>query len=154
MSSEQTILLPLLSNSLPMKHPILWILWGMWPYASLRCYELILETSRKFSLEQRNHDYPHILIDSIPVKELTDSNESVNETVMLVRDEYLRLANAWMNICIMACNTMHLYAQNIFATDHWVENLSLIEETVSFLEKQWETSVGIIWSLHTNRSWL
>lgn len=132
----------------------IWILWGMWPYASLRCYQLILDESKKFSGTNQNHDFPHILIDNIPVKELTDSVESLEETISAVQSEYEKLRIAGANIFIMACNTMHLYYDKIFDITDWISNLSLIDEMTEEITIQWYSNVGILWSLNTIQSGL
>ncbi len=134
--------------------PIIWILWGMWPYASLRCYQLLLDESRKYITWGKNHNFPHILIDNIPVKELTNSLTHRDETVATVRDEYRSLRDMWATIVLMACNTMHLYAGEIF--ESWLDiiNLSLIDETVREISVLGHQRVGILWSLTTIQSGL
>lgn len=135
------------------KKQIIWVLWGMWPYASLRCYELILNESKKYSNWIKNNDFPHIFIDNIPVKELTNSLESINETILTVKNEYERLKNSWINIFIMSCNTMHLYYDKIFL-DNNLCNLSLIDELAYKLVNDWYKKVWILWSINTIKSWL
>ncbi len=136
------------------RSPLIWVLWGMWPYASLRCYELILKESIKYSNWRKNSDFPHIIIDNIPVKELTSSEESLKETVFYVKNEYERLKNNWANIFIMACNTMHLYYNEIFEDENNIINLSLINETVNKIKQDFFETVGILWTINTVKSWL
>lgn len=134
--------------------PLIWVLWGMWPYASLRAYELILNESIKYSKWNRNNDFPHIIIDNIPVKELTNSEESLKETIFYVKNEYKRLKNNGVNIFIMACNTMHLYYDKIFEEEDDIINLSLISETISQIKQDLYKTVGILWTVNTVKSWL
>lgn len=134
--------------------PIIWVLWGMWPYASLRCYQIILDESRNHITWGKNHNFPHILIDNIPVKELTNSLTHRDETVATVRDEYRSLRDMWATIFLMACNTMHLYVDEIFESWPDITNLSLIYETVREICNLGHQRVGILWSLTTIQSGL
>ncbi len=134
------------------KNNIIWVLWGMWPYASLRCYNLLLNLSIKYSKWINNNDFPHIIIDNIPVKDLTRNNENLLETVSFVRNEFLKLKWIWVNIFLMACNTMHLYYNDIFETNNDLIILSLINETVTQIKKDWHKIVWILWSTNTIKS--
>ncbi len=134
--------------------PIIWILWWMWPFASLRCYELLLNESIKVSNWIKNDDFPHIIIDNIPVKELTNNLNNLNETILFVKNEYLRLKKSWVNIFIMACNTMHLYYKDIFKDDIKVTNLSLINETINQVKLDWHKIIGVLGTVTTIKSWL
>ncbi|MDD2870890.1 MAG: amino acid racemase [Candidatus Gracilibacteria bacterium] len=135
------------------KKQIIGVLGGMGPYASLRCYELILNESKKYSNGIKNNDFPHIFIDNIPVKELTNSLESINETILTVKNEYERLKNSGINIFIMSCNTMHLYYDKIFL-DNNLCNLSLIDELAYKLVNDGYKKVGILGSINTIKSGL
>lgn len=132
--------------------PIIWILWGMWPYASVRCYKLFLEESRYFSLGRSNHHFPHLIIDNIPVQELTNDLSSLDTTIVQVRGEYLRLRESGVTIVLMACNTMHLYLDRIYDTDESVMNISLVDTMSNYLIEQGQDHVGILWSINTIRS--
>lgn len=137
-----------------MQSPIIGILGGMWPYASLRCYQLFLESSRQHSWGRSNHDFPHIIIDSIPVRDLTDDLTSLESTIIQVRDEYLRLRSSGATIMLMACNTMHLYLDRIYDQTSDVSHISLIDTMSQFLIEKRYKHVGILWSLNTTRSGL
>lgn len=134
------------------KKPIIWVIWGMWPYASLRCYELFLNESKRYSGGIKNSDFPHVILDSIPVKELTNSERDLDETLNYVKSEYIRLLESWVNIFIMPCNTMHLYYEKIFINKNDITNLSLIDETINQVNLDWHKIVGILWSITTIKS--
>ncbi len=137
------------------KKNLIWILWGMWSYASLRAYKILLDESKKYSRWIKNDDFPHIIIDNIPVKELTNNIISLDETVNYVRDEYIKLKKIWVNIFVMACNTMHLYFEQLFIDiNKDITVLSLIYETVKKIENDWHIKVWILWSVSTIKNWL
>ena len=135
---------------------IIWILWGMWPYASLRAYRLLLEISKSYSNWWENHDFPHILIDNIPVQSLIDTTVSVAETVRQVQKEYMRLRNAGADIVLMACNTMHLYSGEIYGKEHLscTRILSLVDQIEQYIGYIWHKKIWILWSLRTIESGL
>lgn len=138
------------------KNPLIWILWGMWPYASLRAYELLLEISKSFSSGTKNQDFPHVLIDSIPVRALIDGAVDEWETITQVHHEFQRLLSSGVNIVLMACNTLHLYREKIYTgySLDTVNILSLIDETVNHIKTLWYKKVAILWSARTLESWL
>lgn len=137
-----------------MNHPIIGILWGMWPYASLRAYRLFLEISHQYA-NGGNHDFPHLLIDNIPVRELTDNTESRDLTVSQVRTEYLRLKWAGVNIFLMACNTMHLYLDEIYdPSSDTCMYISLIDTVSDHIVSRQYTRVGILGTMNTIKSHL
>lgn len=134
--------------------PIIWILWGMWPYASMRAYRLFLEIYHQYA-NGGNHDFPHLLIDNIPVRELTESTESRDLTVSQVRLEYVRLQEAWVNIFLMACNTMHLYLDEIYDSDSDIcTHVSLIDTVSDHIVSRQYTRVGILGTMNTIKSHL
>jgi len=75
---------------------------------------------------------------------LTNSEESLKETIFYVKNEYKRLKNNGVNIFIMACNTMHLYYDKIFEEEDDIINLSLISETISQIKQDLYKTVGIL----------
>ncbi len=135
-------------------NPIIWILWGMWPYASLRAYKILLDISKSFSDWRANHDFPHILLDNIPVRALIDGPTNESQTVSQVRSENMRLIEAWANIILMACNTMHLYSDTIY--NNYEKNdicfLSLVWETQKYIQSLWYKKIWILWSERTLNS--
>lgn len=136
-------------------NPIIWILWGMWPYASLRAYRLLLDISREYASTSENHDFPHMILDNIPVRELTESTESRDHTVSQVRSEYERLKWAGVNIILMACNTMHLYTDEIYdESDSETTHISLVDTISEDMLSRWYQKVGILGTLNTLRNQL
>ncbi len=132
-------------------NPIIWILWGMWPYASLRAYKILLDMSKSFSGWWSNHDFPHILLDNIPVRALIDGSVDESQTVAQVQSEYRRLIEAWASIILMACNTMHLYSDTIFRNCERNDTyfLSLVWESQKYIQSLWCKKIWILWSKRT-----
>ena len=134
--------------------PLIWILWGMWPYASLRAYRLFLEVTHQYA-HGGNHDFPHLILDNIPVRELTESTESRDRTVAQVGTEYQRLKSSGANIFLMACNTMHLYLDEIYdPSSDFCTHISLIDTVSDHVLSKWYTRVGVLGTINTIKSHL
>jgi aspartate racemase len=85
------------------------ILGGMGPQASCELYRLINEKSSS----QKNADFPHLLINSLPVRDLIANADEKERTIRLVADGALALEQAGATDILMACNTMHAFQEEI-----------------------------------------
>ncbi len=65
------------------KH-ILGVLGGMGPQASVRFYDVIIQTSINTYNIQKSADFPHLLINNIPVPDLVKSKEDEEKTLEIV----------------------------------------------------------------------
>lgn len=121
----------------------IWILWGMWPQASLNFYELLIQKTKIKFKTPRNQDYPHIMLSNIPVIDLIESKIDMQKTIKEVSDEAIALEKWWVSLLVMTCNTMHLFEDEITA---WV-NIPFISIIDSVINKVWELWVKKIWLL-------
>ena len=92
---------------------IIGILGGMGPQASCELYRLINDISVRTYGAKRNSDFPHLLINSLPVPDLIADAQGQEGTVGLVRDGARNLCRAGATDLMMACNTMHAFAEDI-----------------------------------------
>lgn len=90
---------------------IIGILGGMGPQASCELYRLINEKSSS----QKNVNFPHLLINSMPVKDLIANTKEKENTIRTVAQGALALEQAGAHDIIIACNTMHAYQKEITA---------------------------------------
>lgn len=93
--------------------PILGVLGGMGPQASVRFYDLLVKISEEKYNARKNADYPHVLLSNLPVPDLISDTKNEIKTVRMVHDEAVRLQNAGANFLVTNCNTMHLYQEQI-----------------------------------------
>jgi aspartate racemase len=130
---------------------ILGVLGGMGPQATVRFYDLIVQTSiRKYGVK-KNADFPHVLIDNIPVPDLIKSKEDEEKTVAMVENEARRLKNAGCTHLAMPCNTMHLYADR-FQTASGLPFISMVDAVVERLVSDKVTKVVLLGTMTTMKS--
>lgn len=120
------------------------ILGGMGPQASIRTYQLVIDAAIGRQHARANDDFPYILLANIPVPDLIGSQASEQVAVQMVRDAALRLRDAGADFLIMPCNTMHLFARDIFADD--VPFISMIEAVVAECARSGFKKVGVLGS--------
>lgn len=129
----------------------IWILWGMWPQASLHFYEMLIKKTKNILPSPRNQDYPHIILSNIPVPDLIQWQDNVNITVNMVKNEAKCLEKIGVDILLMPCNTMHLFQEQIM---QWINIpfISIIECVVSKIKKSWIKKIWLLWSSTTMTS--
>ncbi len=131
--------------------PILGILGGMGPQASQHFYRLLIECSVKDHGAVSNADFPHLLIDSIPVPDLVTSQEEREQGLRMVEQEAERLSKAGATLLAMPCNTMHLYADR-YERAAGMPLLSMVDAVVAEVRKDGCKRVGLLGSVTTMRS--
>ncbi len=132
---------------------ILGVLGGMGPQASIHFYDLLIRISIKKYGVQKNADFPHILIDNIPVPDLVKSKEDENKTVAIVEEEARRLGRAGAEVLAMPCNTMHLYVER-FQQASSLPFISMIDAVLKKVETDKIKKVGLLGSMTTMKSTL
>lgn len=83
------------------------ILGGMGPDASARLYQLMIELSRSDFGVEGNHQYPEIIIDSIPVPEFFSNTAKAEEATFMLKDRVRKLNYLQPGCFGLACNTAH-----------------------------------------------
>lgn len=119
------------------------VLGGMGPQASIRFYNDVIEISIKSYNVKTNGEFPHILLDNIPVPDLVKDRKSQEMTVSLVSKEATKLKKAGAKFIVMPCNTMHLYAKEI-KSHAKIKFVSMIDSVVEKVQKDKVTTVGIL----------
>lgn len=88
------------------KKPIA-ILGGMGPDASARLYQLMIALARSDFGVRENHQYPEIVIDSVPVPEFFSNTKNAEEATFMLRDRVRKLNYLQPGCFGLACNTAH-----------------------------------------------
>ena len=109
------------------------ILGGMGPQAGLRFCSLLLEQARVHGAKT-NADYPHFLLSNLPVPDLITSHDDEEISVRMVEDEIRNLGKAGAGVIVMACNTMHVFADRFIAASDG-RFLSMVDEVVRVISK-------------------
>lgn len=89
------------------------ILGGMGPQASCELYRLINQHCCGQERKLQNRDFPHLIINSLPVPDLIASEKEKKQTISMVNQGALALARAGATDIFMSCNTMHAYQDEI-----------------------------------------
>ena len=131
----------------------IWILWGMWPQASLHFYEILVEKVSNHIVSPRNQDYPSLLLSNIPVPDQIKDRDNTKITIDMVNREAKYLENAWAEFLVMTCNTMHLFKNDIM---QWVQIpfISMIDCVTEKIQKLGIKKVWLLWSSTTMQSQL
>lgn len=125
-----------------MSKKILGVLGGMGPQASARFYNLVIEEARKRGAT-RNEDYPHLLIDNIPVPDFISDAARQDDALLMMEQELLRLEGAGVALMGIACNTMHLHIER-FRNTIRVPIISMVDEVIKRVKRDQRTCVGVL----------
>jgi len=83
------------------------ILGGMGPDASARLYQLMIELARSDFGARENHQYPEIVIDSVPVPEFFSNTQKAEEATFMLKDRVRKLNYLQPGCFGLACNSAH-----------------------------------------------
>ncbi|MFH1649083.1 MAG: aspartate/glutamate racemase family protein [Candidatus Woesearchaeota archaeon] len=109
------------------------VLGGIGPEATGTFYLKLIAKLQQEGLIQSNKDYPQIIINSIPAKELVGT-EVGKEDLLLYRKALNELDKHDPDFIVMVCNTIHLYHEEL-QSGIKSELVDLREEVKSALER-------------------
>lgn len=120
------------------------IIGGLGPETTSEFYLKIIFSCYKKDATQR----PHVLIASVPLpyqieEDLITKNQGAERYIPFLVEEAKRLEGAGAEFIVMPCNSLHVFIKDIRAAVH-VPVLSIVEETVAFMEKNEFQKVGIV----------
>src|SRR5665648_370512 len=111
-------------------HQPIAILGGMGPDASARLYQLMIKLSRSEFGAVENHDYPEIVIDSVPVREFFSSPKKAAEAIIILQDRVKKLDGFQPHCLALACNTAHTILMDL-EQETKTQFVSIIKEVVN-----------------------
>lgn len=89
------------------------VIGGMGPQATIRFYQRMIAISQQRFGASRNADFPHMLLSNLPVPDLVTNRRAEQQAVDMVLDEARALERANADFLVLACNTMHLFTEQI-----------------------------------------
>ncbi len=121
-----------------------WIIWGVWPETTAEFYLDIVFSCQRKNISAR----PGIIISSVPLpfqieKDLIEKNEGSERYIPFLIAEAKRLEQSGAKFIVMPCNSLHVFIEEIRAAVN-IPVLSIIEETVKFLQKNNFKKAGIV----------
>lgn len=127
------------------QHKLIGIIGGMGADASARLYQLMIEMSRKEFGARASHEYPEIIIDSVPVPEFIDDDSRLKEAEEMIRDRVKKLEKLSPDCLGIACNTAHAILkteeQRLSVT---VPLVSMVKECVKEAKRKKMKTVGLL----------
>ncbi len=114
----------------------------MGPYASSYFYNLLLKKSEQNYGAKNNNDYPHIIIDSVPVPDFISDTQNLEVAKDMLLESTKKLNNYGVNIIGMTCNTAHLLYKELSESSN-AKFISMIDLVVSKTIKLNLKKVGI-----------
>lgn len=121
-----------------------WIIWGVWPETTAEFYLDIVFSCQRKNVSAR----PGVIISSVPLpfqieKDLIEKNEGSERYIPFLIAEAQRLEQSGADFIVMPCNSLHVFIEEIRAAVN-IPVLSIIEETVKFLQKNNFKKAGIV----------
>lgn len=124
-------------------HQPIAVLGGMGPDASCRLYQLMIELARSDFGAVENHQYPEIIIDSVPVPEFFSNTQKAEETTFMLKDRVRKLNYLQPGCFGLACNTAHIVLVDL-EQETETPFISIPEETVKKARERGYKKVGLL----------
>ena len=115
----------------------------MGPDASARLYQLMIELSRSDFGALENHQYPEIVIDSVPVPEFFSNTAKAEEATFMLKDRVRKLNFLQPGCFGLACNTAHTTLADL-EQETTVPFVSIPHETALEVKKRGFTRIGLL----------
>lgn len=139
---------------------MIWILWGMWPTASVNFYTIFIKIVTQKYHVQKNDDFPYMILNNIPVEfprfdVSTGSSPWIEKSISKIKHAIDTLSQSGVSIYAMPCNTFHLYTDEL--RDHignrW-KFISMIDAVIENIHNDGYKHIGILWTETTIQLWL
>ncbi len=121
-----------------------WIIGGLWPETTAEFYLDIVFWCQKLYQEHR----PSIIIGSVPLpydfeNDAIGKNQWFERILPFLTKEAQRLEKSGADFIVMPCNSLHVFIDEIRKSVQ-IPVLSIVEETVNFLQENDFQKVGIV----------
>lgn len=123
--------------------PIIGVLGGMGPQASVEFYRMLIEKSIAQYGARDNHDFPEIVIDSVPVPDFISSTKNMRKAKEVLIDRVQRLNAYGVSLICIACNTAHILLSELQEYSQ-VPFVSMNEEVKERIAEQGLQRVGLL----------
>lgn len=89
------------------------IIGGVGPQATERLYHEIIELAQKKYCARNNDDYPHLIIESVPIPDFISDKEKIDGALKILIKSARNLEKAGATRLYIACNTIHILFKQI-----------------------------------------
>ena len=120
------------------------IIGGLGPETTAQFYLEVIFRCQKLNTQQR----PSVLIGSVPLsfeieRDLILRNEGIDRYIPFLVDQARQLEKSGVDFLVMPCNSLHVFIDEIRKAVG-IPVLSIVEETVKYLEKNQLKKIGLI----------
>lgn len=119
------------------------IIGGMGPDASARLYQLMIDMARDDFGAKANHEYPELLIYSIPVPDFISDTSQAEEAMFMLKSRVRYLSQLPMSCTGLACNTAHTTLVDLNQISN-VPFVSMPDEVANHAKKKKYQSIGLL----------
>lgn len=129
------------------------VLGGMGPAASAETYKQIVQICQREFKATDDEDFPTIIVYSLPLAGFDYKGFSKNKSEIVYKqllEAMKKLENAGAEICIIDCNTVHVFFDDLKQNLN-TNIINLIETTTAHLTEKSITKVGVLCSNTSKR---
>lgn len=119
------------------------IIGGMGPDASVRLYGQMIEMARDEFKAKENHEYPEIVLQSVPVPEFFSNTKRMEEALTMLKDRVEKISEQPLSCIGVACNTAHVVLADLEEVTE-IPFVSIPEEVAREAEKKGFKKVGLL----------
>lgn len=121
------------------------IIGGMGPDASARLYGRMIAMARDEFNVTENHEYPEIVLQSVPVPEFFSNEKKKTEALEMLKDRIKKLISQPICGLAVACNTAHIVLEELEKINGF-KMVSIPEEVVKVAVEKKYKKVGLLGS--------
>jgi len=129
----------------PTNNNTIGIIGGMGPDASARLYQQMITMARDDFGARDNHEYPEIIMHSIPVPDFISTKNNVNEALQMLKNRVKNLSSLPISCLGMACNSAHIILNDLEQVSS-KPFISIIDEVTKTVIVNGYSRVGILGS--------
>ncbi|MBP7740551.1 amino acid racemase [Candidatus Woesebacteria bacterium] len=126
-----------------MKNKSIGIIGGVGPQATEYLYGKIIELSQKKYGAKNNDDYPHLIIESLPIPDFISDETKVPEAIEMLKACVKRFSDSKVDRICIASNTVHILLTELQKLTR-IEFLSMIDLVSNKCESLGYKKVGLL----------
>lgn len=119
------------------------IIGGVGPQATMALYELIISVAQKKYAAKDNDDYPHLLIESVPIPDFISDQSQLSVAREMLQRTVARFKSAEVDCVAIASNTVHLLLPEL-QSKSGLEFISITELVANVCALRGYTRVGLL----------
>lgn len=127
------------------------ILGGMGPQASVFMHKTLIDLAVSEFQVVNNHDFPHIIIESIPVPDFISNEKNKFLALKILSKRIIEINKSDISCLSLACNTAHLLLNKLQRHSKF-PFVSMIDEVVDEVKKNEIKKIGLLASPLTIKS--